>query len=212
MNKTGMWFYKTLIFSTSALLTVLSACQKQDRIPFEEGKTLVCPQNTRKAVITNTSYPEYYCVGTSGRMGPWLEFDVNGRIRTRTQYVDDHIEGEWTHYHPDGTVETKGQIKKDMRIGEWTQFYINGAPRSIKTYVDNHQTGPVKLYYQTGSLMAEGSFVEDFEEGPWKVYTPKGELARECQMVHGEETNCIIHLKDFQPSTYHYNSKENGAL
>lgn len=190
-------------------------CQKQPettREPFAEAKSLVCPQNTRKIEVTNTSYPEYYCVGTEGRTGTWLEFDVNGRIRTRAEYRNDKMNGSWLHYHPDGSVETKGQMVDDKRTGEWIQFYVNGAVRSRKTYEDNHQSGPMKLFYQTGELMAEGRFEGDFEEGSWKVYTPKGELARECNMVHGEEKDCIIHIKDFQPSTYKYNSKGKGAL
>lgn len=208
---------RIITFSTGliALLIMMQGCQKtatEKRIPFAEGKSLTCPENTKKAETLNTSYPEYFCVGTDGKSGPWLEFDVNGRIRTRTEYVNDKINGQWIHYHPDGQIDTQGQMENDLRVGAWTQFYINGEKRSIKTYAGNKLNGPLKLFYQTGGLMAEGTFKDDFEEGPWKVYTPEGELARECVMVHGKETNCVIHIKDFQPATYRYNSEENGAL
>lgn len=195
---------------------LICGCSKEvnhtGREPFLEGKSLVCPPNTQRAEVTNTSYPEYYCVGLDGRVGTWLEFDVNGRLRTRAEYKNDKLNGPWLHYHPDGSVETQGQMLDDMRIGEWKQFYINGAIRSIKNYKENRQSGSIQLFYQTGGIMAEGTFLEDYEEGPWKVYTPEGKLARECNMVHGEEKDCRIYIKDFQISTYSYNSKERGAL
>ena len=195
---------------------LICGCSKEmndaGREPFIEGKTLVCPSNTHRAEVTNTSYPEYFCVGMEGRVGTWLEFDVNGRLRTKAEYNHDKLNGPWFHYHPNGAVETQGQMQDDMRVGEWKQFYVNGAIRSIKNYKANHQSGNIQLFYQAGGLMAEGAFLDDYEDGPWKVYTPEGKLARECNMVHGEEKDCVIHIKDFQVSTYSYASKERGAL
>ncbi len=180
--------------------------------PFSEAASLICPENTKRIEDKTSSYPEYYCVGENGKQGTWLQFDVNGRLRIRTQYVDDHQNGIWTQYHADGSTDTVGQMKDDMRIGEWKQYYVNGKPRSIKHYEASQLTGRVELFYQEGSLMAEGDYQADFEEGPWKVYTPEGKLARECRMEHGMEKDCVIHIKDFQPSTFRYNSKDLGAL
>ncbi len=204
-------YFLVLIFLTFAAVSCQNASQNT-RKPFAEAETLECPLQSRRVEMTNSSYPEYYCVGMDGRIGTWLQFDVNGRLRIRTEYKNDKMEGQWIQYHSDGSVDTQGTVSNDMRIGEWKQFYVNGAPRSIKHYENNQLHGHVQLFYQEGGLMAEGDYVSDFEEGPWKVYTPEGELARECRMVHGEEKDCVIHLKDFQPTTYHYNSKERGAL
>jgi antitoxin component YwqK of YwqJK toxin-antitoxin module len=195
-------------------LTPICGCQKvtPERIPFAEGKSLVCPENTRRVEVTNTSYPEYYCIGDHGRTGEWLEFDVNGRLRTRAEYHNDKLNGKWTLYHADGSVDTQGQTVDGKRTGEWKQWYVNGNLRSIKHYDNNRLHGNVELYYQTGTLMAKGDYVDEFEEGPWQVFTPEGKLARECRMQRGEEKDCVIHIEDFQITSKKYNSKERGPL
>ena len=197
------------------MMSLMAGCDgnaKKAHKPFAEGDALACPESTERVEMKGSSYPKYYCVGRDGRTGPWLEFDVNGRLRTRATYVRDKLNGAWTQYHSDGSVETKGQMKDDMRTGMWEQFYVNGKPRSVKNYADNHLDGRVVLFYQEGGIMAEGEYRNDFEEGPWKVYTPDGRLARECRMEHGKEEDCTIHLKDFQPSTYQYAAGDRGAL
>ena len=103
-------------------------------------------------------------------------------------------------------------MKDDARTGKWTQYYVNGKLRSIKHYENNEQHGTVELYYQTGTIMARGDYVNNFEEGPWQVFTPDGKLARECRMDHGEEKDCKIFIKEFQPTSKVYQSKERGAL
>ena len=180
--------------------------------PFAEARAMVCPDKTQRIEVRESSYPEFYCVGFKGRTGPWLEFDAEGRLRKRAEYLNDKMNGEWFAYHPNGMIETRGQMKDDMRVGLWTQYYINGQMRSEKNYANNQQDGPLKLYYQDGKLMADGAYVAGIEEGPWHVYTPEGKLARECRLVHGEEKDCIIHDKDFQITTFTYESKERGPL
>lgn len=191
---------------------VLTGCHQASRTPFQEGLELQCPENSRRIVEDNSSYPKYYCMGVDGRTGEWLEFDVYGRLRTRAYYVADRLQGQWTQYHSDGSIDTRGMMQDGKRVGEWRQFYVNGNPRSVKNYVDSRLNGPLKLYYQEGGLMAEGTYQDDFEEGAWKVFTPDGVLARECQMRRGEEKDCVIHLKDFQPSTYRYSAGDRGPL
>ena len=180
--------------------------------PFAEADAMVCPEQTQRVEVRESSYPEFYCVGFEGRTGTWLEFDERGRIRKRAEYVKDKMNGEWLAYHPNGTIETRGQMKDDGRTGVWTQYYINGKLRSEKTYANNQLEGPIKLYYQDGKLMADGGFIAGVEEGPWNVYTPEGKLARTCTLVHGEEKDCVIHEKDFKITSFEYESKERGPL
>lgn len=217
----GMNFLKSkniLLFIViwGSFFCVVVGCQKgqanQEAEPFKEVRDLKCPDHTRRVEVTNTSYPEYYCVGMDGRTGLWLEFDVNGRLRTRANYVKDKLNGAWTSYHPNGQIDTEGLMENDVRTGKWTQYYVNGKLRSVKHYENNRLHGGVELYYNTGTIMASGDYVNDYEEGPWKVYTPKGELARECRLEHGEEKECQIFIKDFQPTSKFYPSKERGAL
>lgn len=165
---------------------------------FAEGLKLQCPENTKRVEKRDSSYPEFYCVGAEGRVGPWLEYDAYGRIRTRAMFVKDKMTGEWIQYHPNGQIDLKGEMIENKRNGEWKQWYVDGKIRSVKHYEMNVLNGHVELYYLNGTKMAEGDFVNDFEEGPWKVYTNDGRLARECRMDHGEEKDCIVHVKDFK--------------
>jgi len=199
---------------TLGIVALTCACDNkpQQRQPFAEAADFVCPDGARRVEIRETSYPEFYCVGEKGRTGTWLEFDVNGRLRKRGEYKDGKLNGPWIAYHADGSVETSGQMVNDERTGVWTQTYVNGVRRSEKSYKNNQLDGPIKLYYMTGELMAEGGHVAGIEEGPWKVYKPDGKLARECMLVHGEEKDCVVHDKDFQITTYQYESKERGPL
>ena len=165
---------------------------------FSEGKSLICPENTHRVEKMDSSYPEFYCVGYEGRQGPWLEYDAYGRLIKRSAFKNDKYNGEWIQYHPNGKIETQGQIVDNNREGMWTQWYIGGNKRSVKHYLHNSIHGRVELYYLNGTLMADGVYENDLEEGQWKVYTPEGKLARECKMVHGEETDCVVHIKEFE--------------
>ena len=194
------------------IVVAISGCSQQPQPQkYAEAAKMVCPEQTRRVEMTNSAYPEFYCVGMTGRVGTWLEYDANAHLRTRAEFKDDKLNGTWESYHTDGTLELRGTMADDLRQGEWTQYYVNGKLRSIKHYKDNHIHGAVKLYYQTGGLMAEGEYVEDFEEGPWKVYLEDGRLARECRLEHGEEKECEIYIKQ-DTETRVYNSKERGPL
>lgn len=165
---------------------------------FAEGLQLACPENTKRVEKRDSSYPEFYCVGPEGRVGTWLEYDAYGRLRTRATFENDKMSGEWIQYHPNGQIDLRGMMVDNKRDGEWKQWYVDGKLRSIKRYAQNVLNGRVELFYLNGAKMAEGDFVDDFEEGPWKVYTPEGKLARECRMEHGEEKDCVVHIKDFK--------------
>lgn len=181
---------------------VFTACQvsKANKAPkpFAEAESLVCPPDTERVENHDSTFPEIYCMSKSGKLGPWLEFDENGIIKTRAEYVDDKMEGLWTSYHPNGSIDAQGTMHKNMRVGQWKQWYVDHTPRSEKDYKNNVYDGQVRLYYRNGTLMVEGKYVNDLEEGPWKVYTPEGELARECRLDAGEEKDCIVHIKDFK--------------
>ena len=183
-----------------------------DYRPFAAAEEMVCPDGAQRVEVRESSYPEFYCVGEEGRVGPWLEFDENGRLRKRAEYSHDKMNGSWEAYHPNGLVETRGQMSDDKRTGVWVQYYVNGSLRSEKNYADNQLEGPIKLYYQDGRLMADGGFSAGIEEGKWRVYTPEGKLAKECDLVHGEEKNCVVHEEGFKASTYVYESRELGPL
>ena len=189
------------------VVVAMSGCSQQPQKPqkYAEAAQMVCPEQTRRVEMTNSAYPEFYCVGT------WLEYDANAHLRKRAEYKADKLNGEWTAYHNDGSVETRGIMANDLREGEWTQYYVNGNIRSVKHYKDNMIHGQVKLYYQSGGLMAEGEYVDNLEEGPWKVYLEDGRLARECRLEHGEEKDCEIFIKQ-DTETRVYNSKERGPL
>ena len=203
---------KILLLSCVVILS-LCGCARQPEKPqkYAEAAQMVCPEQTRRVEITNSAYPEFYCVGMDGRVGTWLEYDANGHLRKRADYKADKLNGKWAAYHNEGGIETEGTMADGMREGEWTQYYVNGKPRSIKHYKNNQIHGAVKLYYQTGGLMAEGDYVEGYEEGPWKVYLEDGRLSRECRLDHGEEKHCNIYIKqDAESRAYH--SKERGPL
>ncbi len=203
------------IFAAGFVCLCAASCGKNGAAknePFAELKTFQCPQQTNRVEDKDSSYPRFFCVGFDGKQGPYLEFDVHGRIKLAANYEKDKLNGAWTSYHPTGAVDTAGTMKDGKRSGRWTQYYVNGNMRSQKTYDNDMQNGDVALYYQAGGIMAKGAFVGDIEQGLWQVYTPDGKLARECTMVDGKETDCNILVKDFQITTKSYNSGERGAL
>lgn len=202
--------------SSLAVLLLLSATacspKTKDETAFDKAENMPCPEKTNRIIERNSSYPKVYCIGFDGRQGPYLEFDAHERLKLSANYSKDTLNGTWTSYHPNGVIDTTGEMKNGERDGVWTQYYVNGNIRSKKTYSANTQNGPVELFYQSGGLMAKGSFTDDLEQGKWFVYNNEGKLARECEMVDGKESNCVIHIKDFQITTKSYNSSELGAL
>lgn len=206
--------YLTPIALLALFACALSGCKndQQNSGEFAEVSAFACPDKTKRVEDKSSSYPEFYCVGFDGKEGPYLEFDARGRIKTKANYHNDKLVGTWTAFHPDGSIDTVGEMDDNKRVGTWKQFYVNGNLRSEKVYRDSVQNGPVKLYYQSGQLMAQGQFENGLEEKRWQVFTPQGKLARECDMVHGKEENCTIHIKEFQIESRVYNSSERGAL
>lgn len=193
---------RLLLFLGIAITLVCLACQppKTKKIvkPFAEAETIECTSGTERVENYDSSFPEVFCIGELGKSGPWLEFDENGSLKTKANYVDDKMQGLWTSYHPNGVIDAQGMMKQNMRVGEWKQWYVDRTLRSEKEYKNNLYNGKTRLYYRNGALMAEGQFENDLEEGQWKVYTPENKLARECLYAAGQEKNCVIHIKEFE--------------
>jgi antitoxin component YwqK of YwqJK toxin-antitoxin module len=198
-----------ILLCVFAALVLSLGCQrtKQSQVKDELDLELDCPPNTKRVEKLDLAQPEIFCIGENGKQGPWKEFSKDMKLRVLATFVDDKLQGPWTMFSVTGKAELQGQYHDGKRTGRWLEWYVDGNKRSEKEYVDGLEHGYTKVWYRNGELMAEGQYVNSLEEGPWKVYNPQGKLARECVMVQGEETDCVVHDKEFQISSRKNESK-----
>ena len=61
--------------------------------------------------------------------GDWIWFYEDGKIRQKTHYIENKLNGEFLVFFSDGTQHIKGAYKNDLRDGLWEYFNEDGTVR-----------------------------------------------------------------------------------
>ena len=64
------------------------------------------------------------------KVGKWLTFYPNGKIRTIIHYIDGKMDGKYRLFDIDGKISITGQLKNDSKDGLW--LYQDGLAEAYK--------------------------------------------------------------------------------
>ncbi len=105
--------------------------------------------------------------------GPTTEYDEEGKVITKGQYVDGMKEDEWEYEL--GDYKETGKYKADRRDGVWKHFYTpSGKIRFEGNFVDGNQDGKHVYYYQNGKISEQGKYIVGRKEGNWEYFDEAG--------------------------------------
>lgn len=100
--------------------------------------------------------------------GPWEEYYLNGKIKSKGTYKDGKKYGKWEYYFTSGKIEQKGSYDVNGRFtGEWNWYYENGNLLRREEFRKGIEDGELEEYALDGKLITKGEFFDGEKEGEW---------------------------------------------
>jgi hypothetical protein len=83
-----------------------------------------------------------YVVDEQGvRVGPFTEYDREGRVLVRGTYRKDQLDGLWTALRPDGSPREKGVYRAGKKDGKWEAWGEDRALTLVEHWKDGRRHG-----------------------------------------------------------------------
>ena len=86
------------------------------------------------------------------KIGEWLWFYEDGKIRQKAKYSENKLDGDFLVFFSDGTKHITGKYKNDVRDGLWEYFNEDGSSK-------------IKIEYKDGKIVNE----DEFEKAQTKI-------------------------------------------
>ena len=109
-------------------------------------------------------------------VGEWLEWDVNGQIRSKKNFLNGSLNGPFTNWGRNGQINTKGFFKDGRRHGVFIEYYESGKILSEGKYIKDYRAGEWKFWYESGQLKSKGFFKEGQRHGLFVEYYDSGQI------------------------------------
>lgn len=180
------------LFAFILLIIIFTACNNsQDRkvvARYATGRERVVLEYKDPADSTTYTYNEYF---------------VNGKPRTKVDFVKGIKTGEQKYYRQNGTLSAsivysdngkceyrkeicengktsfEGKFKDGLFQGKMTWHYCSGAIRKTGDKVDGKENGPWVSYFENGKIEEEGDYYYGIKTGIWKTYDSTGKLIKQ---------------------------------
>jgi uncharacterized protein len=162
--------------------------------------------HTNGALSSNGNYDD-----AGKRQGEWNYFYENSRLKEKTIFKDDKIEGLSLDYHDNGLLYASGTYKnseiqglkktwyyngilaleEEYKDGKRNGFYRKYTNRGFlemeAQYADGKQIGRVKDYYNSGKISGDANLKDDEYDGPFKTWHENGKLKSEGAYTLGKK-------------------------
>ncbi|MBI5540565.1 MAG: hypothetical protein HY951_10940 [Bacteroidia bacterium] len=106
--------------------------------------------------------------------GSITEYNKEGIVILKGEYVDGEREGIWNFNNGDNTEE--GSYQGGLQNGIWKGWFSNGKLNYQVNFVQGVPDGKYKLYYENGNLREEGIFSMGSKEKNWNKFDYEGNL------------------------------------
>lgn len=130
--------------------------------------------NNKGEIVTTEFYKNGYLlekgiVDEKGlKQGPWEEYYLNGKLKSKGEYLNGNKYGKWEYYFTSGKTEQKGTYDKNGKVsGEWNWFYDNGNLLRREEFRKGIEDGELEEYAIDGKLITKGEFFDGEKEGEW---------------------------------------------
>jgi antitoxin component YwqK of YwqJK toxin-antitoxin module len=109
--------------------------------------------------------------------GLMTEYDTEGEVITKGEYIEGREEGEW--YYRAGDNETTGSYADGTRNGLWKYYDIPGEGkqkvlRFEGRFIEDNPHGRHTYYWDNGNRKEEGEYQMGRKEGEWVIYSYDG--------------------------------------
>ncbi len=120
------------------------------------------------------------------RMGMWVRYWPNGKLKSRINYVKGMPRGAYALYYSDGKPEEEGMWDLDRNTGGFKRWHSNGNLAQEFVF-DAYGTrdGQQKYFHENGRIAVDVSIVKGREEGTLKRYFPNGDLQETAELQNG---------------------------
>lgn len=115
-------------------------------------------------------------VENGDRTGEWIEYDKNGLIISKTNYVEGDKDGKSITYYPNGQADVETDYVKGETNGYYRKYFINGKLEMEGTYIKDKQIGEWHTYYINGNINYKNFYLEGVLEGWQEYFTVQGKL------------------------------------
>jgi uncharacterized protein len=142
--------------------------------------------------------------------GDWMWFYPDGSIRKEMTYENGEADGTSVEYDEQGNIVAKGDFVDDLKEGKWVYrygdvvedvVYFEGEPNGLwtkkdlitgqllfeGTYAAGQENGKFVWYHENGIIYRRGSFVMGVREGIWETFTPFGTVDFTIEYQNGKE-------------------------
>ena len=109
--------------------------------------------------------------------GQMTEYDADGNVITKGQYIEGQEDGEW--YYRNGDNETMGSYADGMRNGIWKYYDIPGEGKAKilrfeGRFIEDNPHGKHTYYWDNGNRKEEGDYIMGLKDGDWIYYSYDG--------------------------------------
>lgn len=91
-------------------------------------------------------------VSGNKRIGPWLFWLKDGRVKAAGEYVDDQLHGPWVWFRDHGGLLQEGNFSQSLQQGHWVRYHANGRVLDQGEFLNGEKLGRWEYYNEDGSL------------------------------------------------------------
>ena len=97
----------------------------------------------------------------------------DGKIKYKSQFVNDKVEGKVVFYYQSGKIDAEGTYKNDLKEGTWKYYNEDGSAKRTDTYKDGTLTSKDANIISKEQLEKEKEKYKDFEiKNPFDGQSP----------------------------------------
>lgn len=117
--------------------------------------------------------------------GPFVEYDENGNVIAKGDYLGDEKEGDWSYVH--GNITEKGRYYDGQREGVWKTWFADGTVASEIYYDADVPSGKFFFNWENGKTRMTGRYEGGEPAGTWYKYDENGNLILSTVYRDGKE-------------------------
>ncbi len=118
----------------------------------------------------------YYDSQGNPYTGIYKEYNDDGLLLRKLQFLDGQFNGENTVFFADGGIKEIQSYKAGLMDGTWTTYNQSGIKTAEAGYRQGKKHGPWFIWNDEGILMFEMYYDKGDRSGTWVKYAENGEV------------------------------------
>lgn len=85
------------------------------------------------------------------RIGPWLFWLKDGRLKAAGEYLNDQLHGPWVWFRDQGGIFQEGSFDKGLQHGRWVRYHVNGRILDQGEFFNGVKVGRWESFAEDGT-------------------------------------------------------------